>query len=132
LGSNHDHDTRQAAKLRKEIDRLSIILNRDSSQPAQIELGSQIVTVQDQESALQPSEAQLSIIHRVYQAPGGRHDNDNASIAAISITPTQEELASNLSSFIPSTLHDAPHHLPMHSMERLLDIQFRLLREEFV
>jgi hypothetical protein len=108
------------------------MLNRDLSQPAQVALGTQIVTVQDQENALQPSEAQLSIIHRVYQAPGGRHDNDNASIVAISIAPTQEELASTLSSFVPSTLHDAPHHLPMHSMERLMDIQFRLLREEFV
>ena len=111
---------------------MSLIFNRNEPTPAQMDLGSQQLTVEDQQNALQPSETQLSIIRRVYEAPGGRHDNDHASIAAIAIAPTQQELGSTLSSFVPSTLHDAPHHLPMQSMERLLDIQFRLLREEFV
>ncbi|KAJ6499128.1 hypothetical protein C8R45DRAFT_981206 [Mycena sanguinolenta] len=77
--------------------------------------------------------AALSI---TYEGPGElrplgvRHDNDHVDIADIRIAPTHGELISRLSPFLPGNFHDAPHHLPAESMERLLDIQFRLLREE--
>ncbi|KAF7315432.1 hypothetical protein MIND_00058100 [Mycena indigotica] len=61
---------------------------------------------------------------------GPRHDNDSTDIAEIKIAPTHGELVSLLLPFLPANYHGAPHHLPTESMERLLDIQFRLLREE--
>ncbi|KAI6021428.1 hypothetical protein BKA83DRAFT_166314 [Pisolithus microcarpus] len=44
--------------------------------------------------------------------------------------PTHEELMCPIEPFLPATLYDAPHPASAESMERLLDIQFRLLREE--
>ena len=61
---------------------------------------------------------------------GPRHDNDVAEIQNIRIAPTHEELICQAEPFLPANFYDAPHHLPQESMERLLDIQFRLLREE--
>ncbi|KAJ7647110.1 hypothetical protein FB45DRAFT_821739 [Roridomyces roridus] len=64
------------------------------------------------------------------RAQGPRHDNDFPDILDIRIAPTHDELTSKILPFLPGNLHGAPHHLPPESMERLLDIQFRLLREE--
>ena len=61
---------------------------------------------------------------------GLRHDNDFIDIQDIRIAPTRQELISRVPPFLPFITYDAPHHLPKGSMERLLDIQFRLLREE--
>nr|GAT43007.1 predicted protein [Mycena chlorophos] len=61
---------------------------------------------------------------------GPRHDNDCADISHIQVAPTHEELISRVAPFLPGNFHGAPHHLAAESMERLLDIQFRLLREE--
>ena len=61
---------------------------------------------------------------------GPRHDNDAAEIQSIRIAPTYQELICKSEPFLPANFYDAPHHLPQESMERLLDIQFRLLREE--
>lgn len=65
--------------------------------------------------------------------PGGpRHDNDHEDISDIRIAPTHLELISTQRPYLPSTLVDAPHHLPAGTMERWLDTQFRLLREELM
>ena len=65
--------------------------------------------------------------------PGGpRHDNDSANIAEVRVAPTQQELLCPLTSYLPPFLPEAPHHLELNSMERHLDIQFRLLREELM
>ncbi|KAJ7072084.1 hypothetical protein C8F01DRAFT_1044463 [Mycena amicta] len=64
------------------------------------------------------------------RASGRRHDNDFVDITDIEVAPTHEELISSLQPFLPGNFYDAPHHLPAESMERLLDVQFRLLREE--
>jgi hypothetical protein len=63
---------------------------------------------------------------------GPRHDNDFEDIQTIVIPPTQEEMLSPAAPFLPANIPGAPHHLPEESMERLLDIQFRLLREELL
>ncbi len=63
---------------------------------------------------------------------GARHDNDEAEIQNIRIAPTHEELICKTEPFLPGNSYDAPHHLPQESIERLLDIQFRLLREELM
>ncbi|KAG8751519.1 hypothetical protein FRC14_007810 [Serendipita sp. 396] len=63
---------------------------------------------------------------------GPRHNNDFDDISEISIAPTEEEMMCKAAPFLPGNIPGAPHHLAPESMERLLDIQFRLLREELV
>ncbi|KAJ6594163.1 hypothetical protein B0H19DRAFT_1094164 [Mycena capillaripes] len=81
-------------------------------------------------------EGVVAALNITYEGPGSlrplgpRHDNDFSDIVDIRIAPTHDELTSRLPPFLPGNFHDAPHHLPAESMERLLDIQFRLLREE--
>ena len=58
-----------------------------------------------------------------------RHDNDFVDICKISIVPTRDEALSSRPPFLPKNADEAQHHLA--GMERLLDIQFRLLREDF-
>ena len=81
-------------------------------------------------------EGLAAMMHVAFEGPGAfcstgpRHDNDVAEIQNIRIAPTHEELICQAEPFLPANFYDAPHHLPQESMERLLDIQFRLLREE--
>lgn len=81
-------------------------------------------------------EGTLAALHTTYVAPGElreegpRHDNDYVDIEGIRIAPTHEELVCRLPPFLPANIYGAPHPLPSESPERLLDTQFRLLREE--
>ena len=63
---------------------------------------------------------------------GPRHDNDHEDILQISVEPSEAELVCTVAPYIPANVTPAPHHLRSDSMERLLDIQFRLLREELL
>ncbi|KAG6889417.1 hypothetical protein C0992_005274 [Termitomyces sp. T32_za158] len=79
----------------------------------------------------------FSALHLTYDGPGEnsclgvpRHDNDWVNIEDIRIAPTHEELISTATPFLPANLYGAPHPHPDETMQRLLDIQFRLLREE--
>jgi hypothetical protein len=90
-------------------------------------------------TAAQIQEALTSRLEQTYDPPGTlrgggepRHDNDFTDIRNIRIAPTNEELLCPLPSYLPVFLPTAPHHLPESSMERHLDIQFRLLREEMM
>ncbi|KAG0698145.1 hypothetical protein DFH29DRAFT_943008 [Suillus ampliporus] len=82
------------------------------------------------------NEGIIAALHSGYQGPGAireggpRHDNDLEDIYDIRIAPTHEELMSHIPPFLPVNFFGAPHPAPMESMQRLLDIQFRLLREE--
>ena len=82
------------------------------------------------------NEGVLAALHNAYEGPGPlrpdgpRHDNDFVDIADIQIAPTHGELTSPLQPFLPANLFGAPHPFPSESMAQLLDIQFRLLREE--
>ncbi|GBC00890.1 hypothetical protein RclHR1_00400004 [Rhizophagus clarus] len=58
-----------------------------------------------------------------------RHDNDFETISKISIIPTKNEIL-NGPTYLP-TLYDTNHSLPSE-MARLLDRQFRLLREDML
>ncbi|KAF3913332.1 hypothetical protein ABW20_dc0103338 [Dactylellina cionopaga] len=58
---------------------------------------------------------------------GPRHDNDHASIADIRILPTSEEIRSVESEYLPKMGGDSVH---LDRSQRLLDSQFRLLRED--
>ncbi|RIA89999.1 hypothetical protein C1645_805971 [Glomus cerebriforme] len=74
---------------------------------------------------------------RTYDPPGElskngkRHDNDFIEISEISIIPTREEILCDRLPFLPSSLPDAPHFLP-DGVRRLLDTQFRLVREDML
>ncbi|QRV96757.1 Zinc finger, NF-X1-type [Ceratobasidium sp. AG-Ba] len=63
---------------------------------------------------------------------GPRHDNDHISIQDIRIAPTHQELMCEDDPYLPPNFPGAPHFHPHGSVERLLDIQFRLLREELI
>ncbi|RPD78077.1 hypothetical protein L226DRAFT_610076 [Lentinus tigrinus ALCF2SS1-7] len=119
-------------RLRALVDRLVAIVDRKH---------------RDNERAKQPPRTAISVtctnnegilaaLHNSYEGPGDlrpggpRHDNDFVNISDIQIGPTHEELTSPHQPFLPANLYGAPHPLPSESMEQLLDIQFRLLREE--
>ena len=59
---------------------------------------------------------------------GPRHDNDHTEIAKIKVLPTSEEINSHRNEFLPQRSPDYPHHL--EGISRVLDFQFRLLRED--
>ncbi|EPQ31850.1 uncharacterized protein PFL1_00049 [Pseudozyma flocculosa PF-1] len=79
---------------------------------------------------------QLAHMQRLFEGPGSlrgagpRHDNDHADITKIQIVPTHSELSSSVAPYIPATIPGAPHHLSEGTYARVLDVQFRLLREE--
>ncbi|KAK6359113.1 hypothetical protein TWF696_000280 [Orbilia brochopaga] len=60
---------------------------------------------------------------------GPRHDNDHASITDIRILPTAEEIRSVESEYLPRLGGDSLH---LDRNQRLLDSQFRLLREDSI
>ncbi|CAB5387849.1 unnamed protein product [Rhizophagus irregularis] len=74
---------------------------------------------------------------RTYDPPGElskygkRHDNDFSEISKISIIPTNEEILCERSPFLPTSHRYSLHFLPDGSA-RLLDTQFRLLREDLL
>ncbi|EMC99766.1 hypothetical protein BAUCODRAFT_348596 [Baudoinia panamericana UAMH 10762] len=60
---------------------------------------------------------------------GPRHDNDNENICNISVLSTRQEIESSRTEYLP--LAD-PRELHLGGLEGLLDIHFRLLREDTV
>jgi hypothetical protein len=83
-------------------------------------------------------QASSSRLANIYEPPGNlrdggpRHDNDFTDIRDIRIAPTHQELLCPIGPYLPVFLPMAPHHLPSNSMQRHLDIQFRLLREDMM
>ncbi|GLB37649.1 putative P-loop containing nucleoside triphosphate hydrolase protein [Lyophyllum shimeji] len=121
--------------LRNKVDRLVHIVDREEARLDR--------AARRTKSALSPclganlGEGIIAALRLTYDGPGDlsvrgrpRHDNDFIDIQDIRIAPTHEELIGTAAPFLPANLYGAPHHLPNESMERLLDIQFRLLREE--
>ncbi|KAK0451375.1 uncharacterized protein EV420DRAFT_714274 [Desarmillaria tabescens] len=121
-------------QIRESIGRLDAIVKREH---ANVESKRRPAQPQGLREGHQSGALQAHLI-QTYDAPGSlrplgpRHDNDHCDIADISILPTQDELTSVAPPYIPVNLPYAPHHLDPNSMERHLDIQFRLLREELV
>ncbi|GBB94416.1 hypothetical protein RclHR1_02350015 [Rhizophagus clarus] len=62
---------------------------------------------------------------------GKRHDNDFSEISKISIIPTNDEVLCERSPFLPTSHRYSLHFLP-NGAARLLDTQFRLLREDLL
>ncbi|KXN82335.1 NFX1-type zinc finger-containing protein 1 [Leucoagaricus sp. SymC.cos] len=117
-----------------EIDRLLAIVERESGVVLRLQKSRTVLTV----THAQRSQARTAQLAQTYEPPGElrtngpRHDNDFKTIENIRIAPTHSELFSPVAPYMPVFSPDAPHHLPAGSMERHLDIQFRLLREELI
>ncbi|KAI0288462.1 AAA domain-containing protein [Multifurca ochricompacta] len=123
------------AELRKDINRLKLIVDREYGHTERMRRP----VVHAKVTIGQMHQAQASRLEHTYDPPGtlrdggqSRHDNDFTDIRDIRIGPTHEELLCPLGPYLPVFLQTAPHHLPEHSMQRHLDIQFRLLREEMI
>ncbi|KAH8998206.1 hypothetical protein EDB86DRAFT_3148849 [Lactarius hatsudake] len=122
-------------ELEKDISRLSQIVGREYGDTEKLRRR----VPNGRFTAGQRLEALTSRLEQAYDPPGTlrdggepRHDNDFTDIRDIRIAPTNEELLCSFPPYLPVFLPSAPHHLPKNSMERHLDIQFRLLREELV
>lgn len=118
--------------LRETIERLRTIIGREHRATE----SKRIVTKKAVLSEAEKSEALLARLEQTYDPPGNlrpegpRHNNDFENIVQVRICPTSEELMCPVNPHLPVTVLGAPHHLPAGSMERLLDTQFRLLRED--
>lgn len=116
--------------LRAKVDQLMAIVDREQAK------AKRAAEPKGPVAAGLSLEGILAALHNSYLGPGElhpegpRHDNDHVEIAEIRIAPTHEELVCRFLPFLPANLYGAPHPFPLESMERLLDIQFRLLREE--
>lgn len=114
--------------VRERIKRLINIVQRDEPKLIKSDL--------KQKKKADVADRFAPALHAIYEGPGDlrpngpRHDNDFKHISDIRIAPTHEELTIRIPPFLPANIFAAPHPAPADSMERLLDIQFRLLREE--
>jgi hypothetical protein len=121
-------------QLREDIERLISIVEREFNQS----IITRRVSARPTVSPAHRREAAIMRFGQTYDPPGTlrdkgpRHNNDLVSISEIRLAPTHEELLSVDPPYLPINAAEAPHHLPEDSMERHLDIQFRLLREELM
>ncbi|KAI0956522.1 hypothetical protein AcW1_005178 [Taiwanofungus camphoratus] len=121
-------------QLREEVGRLQAIVQREAGAAERLRRPPARPVL----SPAQRRQALISQLSQTYDPPGElrpggpRHDNDKAEIAAVRVAPTHAELLAPAPPYLPVVVSDAPHHHARHSMERHLDIQFRLLREELI
>lgn len=129
--ANRDHVTKN---VRKRIQRLAAIVDREESHLEQVR--APVSRTAKFGLKATSDQAMIAFLKVGYDPPGDarpngpRHDNDHTDIGQIRIAPTHNELICTESPFLPANIPNGPHPFPPESMERLLDIQFRLLREE--
>jgi hypothetical protein len=137
LDSEHARDM-ALAELDRHVNRLKNIVHRETSF---IIRRSNNGEGGIKESATDIRRHQMNLLGplQIHYEPAGelreggpRSDNDFADITMISIPPTHGEMMCGVSPFLPANIPGGPHHLESDSMERLLDIQYRLLREELM
>ncbi|KAG9309778.1 hypothetical protein JVU11DRAFT_10152 [Chiua virens] len=118
--------------LREKVNRLESIVNREREKEARPSSHRNAFSGLNGIS----NAGVIAALHSNYDPPGElrldgpRHDNDFVDIQEIRVAPTHQELTCRTQPFLPASLFDAPHPAPADSMQRLLDGQFRLLREE--
>ena len=118
--------------LKETIERVHAIIGREHRATE----SKRVVKKKPALSQAEKTRALLMRLEQGYDPPGDfrpdgpRHDNDYADIAQIRICPTSDELMCPVDPYLPVIAPGTPHHLPVGSMERHLDMQFRLLRED--
>ena len=123
--------------LKGQVDRLVCIVERKNGEMERIERRMRDLALATTPSRA-ASEGLIAALENAYEGPGElrregpRHDNDFVNISDIRIAPTHDELTCRAPPFLPASFYGAPHPFPSESAERLLDIQFRLLREELM
>jgi hypothetical protein len=119
--------------LRKDLGRLRSIVLRETAAVHRLQTPSiPLDNMQGTQAGLQLMLLASYVPPGHLRPDGPRHNNDHADIREITIEPSEAELISTITPFLPANIPNAPHHLRTDSMERLLDTQFRLLREEFL
>ncbi|KDQ62856.1 hypothetical protein JAAARDRAFT_202408 [Jaapia argillacea MUCL 33604] len=120
--------------LEENVARLASIVARESTVADRLRkpITKPTVSLADKEMAFMNRIQQAYIPPGTLRVEGPRHDNDFVEISNIRIAPTHDELMGPLPPYLPFFVEGAPHHLPPKTMERHLDIQFRLLREELI
>lgn len=63
---------------------------------------------------------------------GPRQNNHHVELEKTRIAPTHAELLCEDDPFLPGNFFEVPHFHDSRNIERLMDIQFRLLREELM
>ena len=132
VASNQETCQLTIQTLKETIERLRTIIGREHHATE----SKRVVTKKVVLSEAEKTQALLMRLEQTYDPPGHlrpegpRHDNDFANIVQIRICPTSDELMCPIPPYLPVTVPEAPHHLPAGSMERHLDAQFRLLRED--
>lgn len=122
-------------RIQEKVDRLASILEREEGNLVD---GKRKKDRGSTQASNEPHAALVAALHTTYEGPGHlreegpRHDNDFEPSSEIRIAPTNDELMCRLPPFLPGNFFAAPHPAPPSSMQRLLDIQFRLLREELM
>ena len=118
--------------LRATIERLGTIIEREHYSTE----SKRVVRKRPVPSAAEKTQALLMCLEQTYDPPGDlrpggpRHSNDFTDIAQIRICPTSDELMCPVPPYLPVIGTGARHHLPAGSMEKHLDMHFRLLRED--
>ncbi|KAH9887903.1 hypothetical protein C8Q73DRAFT_808008 [Cubamyces lactineus] len=122
------------AHIGEEIQRLQELVGRESGGTLRLRPGTakSSLTVAQRNQAMAAQFAQTYVPPGLLRPEGPRHDNDFVNIADIKIAPTHQELLCAVQPYLPVCRSDAPHHLQMDSIQRHLDIQFRLLREDLI
>jgi len=122
------------SSIKERVDRLASILEREEGKYVDRKEKKD----RNSSSGTNAEAALAAALDTTYKGPGHlreegpRHDNDFEDIYEIRIAPTNDELMCRVPPFLPANFFAAPHPAPPDSMQRLLDIQFRLLREELM
>ncbi|TFK54494.1 P-loop containing nucleoside triphosphate hydrolase protein [Heliocybe sulcata] len=120
--------------LRTKISPLVSIVDREQAKMDRITRRNEGATTSS--AMLDCDDAIAAALLNAYEGPGEdrangpRHDNDFVDIDSIRTIPTHDELSCRVPPFLPANIYGAPHPFPAESSQRLLDTQFRLLREE--
>ncbi|KAH7335664.1 hypothetical protein B0J17DRAFT_769497 [Rhizoctonia solani] len=118
--------------LRRDKERILRIVQRGQT----VVTNSEVRTSYEFLSDLDPGIVAALERNLEYEGPGDlcengpRHDNDFVEIESIRVAPTRDELLCGDEPYLPPNIFEAPHFHEPRSVDRLLDIQFRLLREE--
>jgi hypothetical protein len=128
LGQAPDPQPHIGTELEKDVNRLRSITNREYEHRKDEAAHGTCKSHRSSDAAGSCIPVLLTPMNplALYVMEDTRHNNDFTDIRDIRIAPTHDELLCPIPPYLPVFLPVAPHHLPENSMQRHLDIQFRL------